>query len=365
MLINELPVNFISSTLNQLVKGYKWFTDGIRVKYIEFDNGIVFDGLGLAPINNPTFTGIVSGITKSMVGLENVDNTSDLNKPVSTATLAVIEDYYQAAIDESDVNDGLIWNNLATKAPIDNASLTGKLTVTRNGDGVEIVNIKQSRYPNDLMVIQSATASIPGSMVLNGNVVFNGDLNANSVTSNNINVQSGVINAFGSGSAGITNCTYERSFCSKDYSTSYLQNEIGYMCQSNKIGTVGYTNGVQYTAEIFQNVGSANDLYMPNGIYHIYIELYVYNSFEGWFLFNLRDAVSLIDTFVGMPYVCVNPREDSTVGGYIGDGAKFIFSTVIPYVSSSFKVRVRVDYKSHRSGTLNYQGCLFRARRIA
>jgi hypothetical protein len=39
-----------------------------------------------APINSPTFTGTVSGITKGMVGLGNVDNTSDLNKPISTAT---------------------------------------------------------------------------------------------------------------------------------------------------------------------------------------------------------------------------------------------------------------------------------------
>lgn len=43
-------------------------------------------GLALkAPINNPTFTGTVSGVTKAMVGLGNVDNTSDLNKPISTA----------------------------------------------------------------------------------------------------------------------------------------------------------------------------------------------------------------------------------------------------------------------------------------
>jgi hypothetical protein len=33
-----------------------------------------------------TFTGSVSGITSSMVGLGNVSNTSDLNKPISTAT---------------------------------------------------------------------------------------------------------------------------------------------------------------------------------------------------------------------------------------------------------------------------------------
>lgn len=39
-----------------------------------------------APIASPTFTGTVSGVSKAMVGLGNVDNTSDLNKPISTAT---------------------------------------------------------------------------------------------------------------------------------------------------------------------------------------------------------------------------------------------------------------------------------------
>jgi len=56
-----------------------------------------------APINNPTFTGTVGGITNSMVGLGNVDNTSDANKPVSTAT--------QTALD--------------LKAPINNPTFTG------------------------------------------------------------------------------------------------------------------------------------------------------------------------------------------------------------------------------------------------
>jgi hypothetical protein len=46
----------------------------------------VFDALALkAPLASPTFTGTVGGITSSMVGLANVDNTSDTNKPVSTA----------------------------------------------------------------------------------------------------------------------------------------------------------------------------------------------------------------------------------------------------------------------------------------
>ena len=43
-----------------------------------------------APINNPTFTGTVAGITKTMVGLGNVDNTSDVNKPVSDATQTLL-----------------------------------------------------------------------------------------------------------------------------------------------------------------------------------------------------------------------------------------------------------------------------------
>ena len=39
-----------------------------------------------APLASPTFTGTVSGITKAMVGLGNVDNTSDASKPVSITT---------------------------------------------------------------------------------------------------------------------------------------------------------------------------------------------------------------------------------------------------------------------------------------
>ena len=43
-----------------------------------------------APLANPTFTGTVSGVTKTHVGLGNVDNTADSAKPVSTAQAAAI-----------------------------------------------------------------------------------------------------------------------------------------------------------------------------------------------------------------------------------------------------------------------------------
>jgi hypothetical protein len=54
-------------------------------------------GLGNVPneskatmFSSPTFTGTVSGVTAAMVGLGNVDNTSDVNKPVSTAQASAI-----------------------------------------------------------------------------------------------------------------------------------------------------------------------------------------------------------------------------------------------------------------------------------
>jgi hypothetical protein len=48
------------------------------------------DGLK-ANLASPTFTGTVNGITASMVGLGNVSNTSDANKPVSTAQQTALD----------------------------------------------------------------------------------------------------------------------------------------------------------------------------------------------------------------------------------------------------------------------------------
>ena len=42
----------------------------------------------IAPVNNPTFTVTVAGVTADSPGLGQVNNTSDINKPVSNATQA-------------------------------------------------------------------------------------------------------------------------------------------------------------------------------------------------------------------------------------------------------------------------------------
>tara|TARA_R110000764_G_scaffold195872_1_gene281103 strand:+ start:524 stop:2878 length:2355 start_codon:yes stop_codon:yes gene_type:complete len=52
----------------------------------------VFDALALkASLASPTFTGTVGGIDKNMIGLSNLDNTSDADKPISTATQTAID----------------------------------------------------------------------------------------------------------------------------------------------------------------------------------------------------------------------------------------------------------------------------------
>ena len=60
--------------------------------FIDIDMTILESTMdGKAPISNPTFTGTVSGITKAMVGLGNVDNKSDTDKPISTLTQAALD----------------------------------------------------------------------------------------------------------------------------------------------------------------------------------------------------------------------------------------------------------------------------------
>ena len=65
-----------------------------------------------APIASPTFTGTVSGITKNMVDLGNVDNTTDALKPISTATQTALDlklNISEPAIDIYVTNSGMTY----------------------------------------------------------------------------------------------------------------------------------------------------------------------------------------------------------------------------------------------------------------
>ena len=78
-----------------------------------------------APINNPTFTGTVGGVTKEHVGLGNADNTSDADKPVSTAQGAAIGERLEKTENLADlVNVSTARANLGTPDPITDAMVT-------------------------------------------------------------------------------------------------------------------------------------------------------------------------------------------------------------------------------------------------
>ena len=81
-----------------------------------------------APLLSPTFTGTVSGITKTMVGLGNVDNTSDLDKPVSSAASLLLGQL------QTSLTDGLA-------AKVDKATIP-----TLKSDTAYTINNQTDRY---------------------------------------------------------------------------------------------------------------------------------------------------------------------------------------------------------------------------
>jgi hypothetical protein len=90
------------------------------------DAAIAADQIAMAlkaPLASPAFTGTVSGITASMIGLGNVNNTSDAAKPISTAT--------QTALDLK-ANQTSVVSILATQAT-DESRITALETATALG----------------------------------------------------------------------------------------------------------------------------------------------------------------------------------------------------------------------------------------
>ena len=140
----------------------------------------------LAFLESPVFTGTVGGITKTMVGLGNVDNTSDINKPISTAA--------QAALDVK-------WNS--TGNPGTNA--TNFIGTTDNAPfNVRVNNQNSGRIDNTLLNTfwgyQAGNVSTTGTS--------NTAIGANSLSSN---LSGNSITAIGNGANvsvdGLTNAT--------------------------------------------------------------------------------------------------------------------------------------------------------------
>jgi uncharacterized protein YoxC len=113
-----------------------------------------------APSADPTFTGTVSGVTKAHVGLGNVDNTADVDKPVSSAQ--------QTALDE--------------KLGLSGGTMTGKITL--DGDPTQALHAVTKQYVDSVeaglitrpAVKAATTANLSGTYT-NGTAGVDAQLN--------------------------------------------------------------------------------------------------------------------------------------------------------------------------------------------
>jgi hypothetical protein len=143
-------------------------------------------GLALkAPINNPTFTGTVSGVTKAMVDLGNVDNTSDLNKPVSSAAQTAL-DLKENASNKSDASLGTstilyptqnavktyVDSYVASGVPDATSSVKGKLQLAGDLDGTAALpSIKTSAITTAKLAADAVTsAKIADGEIVNADI---------------------------------------------------------------------------------------------------------------------------------------------------------------------------------------------------
>lgn len=123
-----------------------------------------------------------SGLTKSSVGLGNVDNTSDANKPVSTAQQAAI-DAAADALDES------------KQDAIDSGSITLSLSWSGSGPYTQVVTVTGATVTANSMISFQPTAAQLTQLMTDG------------VTALTIENNNGTLTAYALGAAPSTAMT--------------------------------------------------------------------------------------------------------------------------------------------------------------
>jgi hypothetical protein len=130
-----------------------------------------------APIASPTFTGTVSGISKGMVGLDLVDNTTDAAKPISAATQTALD----LKASTSDLNNALTLKANVTalnlKAPIASPTFTGTVSgITKDMVGLGLVdNTSDAAKPisaatQTALDLKASTSDLNTALALKANV---------------------------------------------------------------------------------------------------------------------------------------------------------------------------------------------------
>jgi hypothetical protein len=142
----------------------------------------------VAPLANPTFTGTVSGITKSMVGLGNVDNTSDANKPISSATQTALNLKLNISDTSSmltpyfrDADTTLL--NLTSRFAEKQNTLNGIGFVKASGTSISYDNSSYLRTGlADSTYLKLTGGTLTGNLVVNGTTRLIGNVAINTTT---------------------------------------------------------------------------------------------------------------------------------------------------------------------------------------
>lgn len=127
-----------------------------------------------APIANPTFTGTVSGVTKAMVGLSNVDNTSDANKPVSSATQTALNAKAPTASPTFTGTVSGITKSMVGLGSVDNTADTSKPVSAAQGAAIALKVDKTTTVNSKPL---SSNISLDKTDIGLGNVDNTADLN--------------------------------------------------------------------------------------------------------------------------------------------------------------------------------------------
>ncbi len=153
-----------------------------------------------APLASPTFTGTVSGINKMMVGLENVDNTTDINKPVSSAAQLILDtkenlNNKSISVTTDAASDNKYPSVKAVKAYVDAAvggvadadiNTKGKVKLAGDLAGTADFPLVATNAITTLKIFDGAVtdakiATVTGSKII-GNIIGNAD-NVNGIVS--------------------------------------------------------------------------------------------------------------------------------------------------------------------------------------
>jgi hypothetical protein len=208
---------------------------------------------------SPTFIGTVAGITKTMVGLGDVDNISDLNKPISTAT--------QSAL------------NL--KADLDSPTFTGTPTLPSGTIGVtQTAGDDSTKLATTAFVTAAASSSnfvdLTNNQTVAGIKTFSSDVSVNGLTIGRGNFNENSNTAIGLGALG-NNAGYANTAIGRGTLAANIggngNTALGYIALSaNTVGSDNIAVGSQALNTNTTGSGNIavgiNALYLNNGNYN-------------------------------------------------------------------------------------------------